>query len=449
MKGLRWSLVGILAAAAALGAGPRAVAQDPPKEGAPATPGAPAAGQPPVDPASPDAPAGGTPQQKEAPPRLVAGADGFSLQSETGDYKLQLRGLIQFDGRLFPSDKDETAINNFLVRRARPIFQGSAGRYFDFNLTPDFGGGVAVILDAYFDLKASPKLRVRMGKFKPPIGLEHLQSDPTLPFIERAYPTIVLPNRDVGFQLSGDLVEGVVSYAAGLFNGSADAGSLDIDTNDSKDAVGRLVLSPFKRTKSLLKELGLGIGASTGKQTGALAAYRSGGQIGIITVLSGVVADGTRKRWSPELSLYSGPFGLGAEYAQSESFVRKTATSPRTTLLVKAWQTTISYALTGEAEAYTGIKVKNPFDLAKGHWGALELAARVNGLELDAESTDLVDPAKSVRKAFAWAVGVNWSLNRNLKQLFSYERTTFTGGAKSGGDRSPENALFMRTQLSF
>ena len=53
-----------------------------------------------------------------------------------------------------------------------------------------------------------------------------------------------------------------------------------------------------------------------------------------------------------------------------------------------------------------------------------------------------------MRKAFAWAVGLNWYLNRNVKEVFDYERTTFTGGA-AGGDRPAENALFFRTQLSF
>jgi phosphate-selective porin OprO/OprP len=429
----RWTLAGILAATVAVGAAPRALAQDKPKDTPPPAEAKPAEAKP----------------AEKKPSPISAGPEGFSLQSEGGEYKLQLRGLIQFDGRFFPSDEDQTATNNFLVRRARPIFQGSAGKYLDFNFTPDFGGGVAVIQDAYFDFKASPRLRVRVGKFKPPIGLEHLQSDPTLPFIERSYPSIVLPNRDVGFQLSGDLLGGVVSYAGGLFNGSADAGSLDLDTNDSKDAVGRLVLSPFKTTKSFLKDLGIGIGASTGKQTGALAAYRSGGQIGIITVLSGVVADGTRTRWSPELSFYSGPFGFGAEYAQSRSFVRKTAASPRTELTVKAWQTTASFAMSGESETYSGIKVKKPFDPAKDQWGALELVARVNGLDLGDDATPLIDAAKSVRKALSWAVGVNWSLNRNLKLLFDYERTTFTGGAAKGADRTPENAIFFRTQLYF
>lgn len=298
-------------------------------------------------------------------------------------------------------------------------------------------------------MKGSPKLRVRIGKFKPPIGLEHLQSDPTLPFIERAYPSVVLPNRDVGFQVSGDLGEGVVSYAAGLFDGSPDAGSVDLDANDSKDLVGRLVLSPFKKTKSVLKNLGLGIGGSTGKQTGPLTAYRSGGQISIITLLTGVVAEGARKRWSPEVSLYSGRFGFGAEYAQSESFARKAATSPLVEVRAKAWQATASVALTGEAEGYTGIKIKNPFDPAKGQWGAVELVARANGLELGAETLSLVDPTKSVRKAFAWAVGLNWFLTKNFKQLVDFERTTFTGGAAKGGDRPSENAIFIRTQLSF
>jgi phosphate-selective porin OprO/OprP len=92
-----------------------------------------------------------------------------------------------------------------------------------------------------------------------------------------------------------------------------------------------------------------------------------------------------------------------------------------------------------------------PFEPSKGQWGALELAARVHGLELDRSTYDsgVVDPAKSVRKVFAWAVGLNWSLTRNVKQVVDFERVTFDGGAADGADRAPENAIFVRTQLSF
>jgi phosphate-selective porin OprO/OprP len=60
-----------------------------------------------------------------------------------------------------------------------------------------------------------------------------------------------------------------------------------------------------------------------------------------------------------------------------------------------------------------------------------------------------MDPARSVREAFAWGVVLNWHLNRHVKQVVSYERTTFTGGAAGGADRPAENALLLRTQLSF
>jgi phosphate-selective porin OprO/OprP len=54
-----------------------------------------------------------------------------------------------------------------------------------------------------------------------------------------------------------------------------------------------------------------------------------------------------------------------------------------------------------------------------------------------------------VRKAFAWAVGLNWYLNRNVKQVANFERTTFTGEAEGGAFRPAENAFFIRTQVSF
>jgi phosphate-selective porin OprO/OprP len=328
--------------------------------------------------------------------------------------------------------------------------QGSLGKYFDFNIMTDFGGGTAVLQDAWLDFKPSPKLRVRVGKFKPPVGLERLQSATAITFVERAFPTLLVPNRDVGIQVHGELAGGVVAYAAGIFDGAPDGGSVDGDLNDSKDLAGRIFLSPFKRGKSALKELGFGISGTTGKQSGPLPAYRSGGQISVITILTGITADGTRTRYSPQLSFYSGPFGLLGEYAKSDSWVKK-PDGTRVQLEGSAWQTTASIGLTGDTASFAGVRPKKPFDPAKGQWGALELAARVHGLEVSGASVEagLIDPTKSVRKAFAWAVGVNWSLTRNVKQVFDFEHVSFTGGAAGGKDRDPENIIFIRTQVSF
>jgi phosphate-selective porin OprO/OprP len=307
-----------------------------------------------------------------------------------------------------------------------------------------------VLQDAWLDVKYSPKARLRVGKFKGPVGLERLQSATAISFVERAYPTALVPNREVGVMLHGDLAGGVVAYAAAVLDGAPDGGSVDLDLNDGKDVAGRLFLSPFKRGKSVLKDLGFGIAGTTGKQTGALASYRSGGQVSLLTIVTGITADGTRNRLSPQLSFYTGRLGLMAEYAWSESWVKKASTGTRAQLSGKAWEATATFTLTGEKASWSGVRPVEAFEPGTGKWGAFELAARVNGLELGTEAfrEGIVDPTKSVRKAFAWAVGVNWYLNRNIKQVIDLERTTFTGGA-GGTNRPAENALFIRTQVAF
>src|SRR5262245_30388816 len=289
------------------------------------------------------------PEKKVAP--VSAGPEGFTVQSESGDFRLQLRGYAQLDGRFWSGDEAALAVDTFLLRRARPILAGSLGRYFDFSVMPDFGGGVASLQDAYVDFKPSPKLKVRLGKYKSPVGLERLQSATATHFVERAFPTALVPNRDVGIMLFGDLAGGVVSYAGAVVDGAPDGGSVDTDTNDGKDLAGRIFLSPFKRGSSALKDLGFGIAGTTGKQAGPLPAYRSAGQVSVITILTGITADGTRTRYSPQLSFYSGRFGLLAEYARSSSKVKK-ADGTRFDLDASAWEVTATVALTGDKASY-------------------------------------------------------------------------------------------------
>jgi phosphate-selective porin OprO/OprP len=384
-------------------------------------------------------------------PKLTAGKDGFVLQSSSGDYRLQLRGYVHFDGRFFPSDEGKLAVDNFLLRRVRPIFAGTVGRHFEFQIMPDFGMGTTVLQDAWLDVNYSPKLRVRVGKLKSPVGLERLQSATAITFVERAYPTALVPNRDVGVMLHGELAGGVLAYAAGLFDGAPDGGSVDLDLADGKDLAGRVFLSPWKRSDSALKGLGFGIGGTTGRQTGALPAYRTGGQVSLLTIAPGVTYDGTRNRLSPQLSFYTGRFGLMAEYAWSESWVQKAATETRTQFIGEAWQATATLTLTGEPASYAGVRPREAFEPGTGKWGALELAARANGIEVGTEALrdGILEQARSARRAFAWAVGLNWTLSRNLKQTVDFERTTFTGGAEGGADRPAENALFVRSQISF
>jgi phosphate-selective porin OprO and OprP len=407
-------------------------------------------GSPAPDPSPSPSPSPAPESEPDPVGRVSAGPEGFVIQSETGDFRLQLRGYVQFDGRFYP-DTPPPAFDAFLVRRVRPTFQGTVARYFAFTITPDFGAGLATLQDGFIDVRASRKLRARLGKFKPPVGLERLQPATATTFIERALPTGLVPNRDLGIQLSGELGSGALAYAAGIFNGAVDGASIDLDLNSGKELAGRLFLAPFRRT-TFLKELKFGVAGTTGDHQGPLGGYRSSGQIiPLFTYEAGVVAAGRRRRVVPQLSYYQGPFGLLGEYVSSQATVRDGDTGPTTRIQLEAWQTTVVVSLTGDDAAYAGVRPRRPFDPAAGHWGALELAARVNGFSADdrAFALGLSNPDVSVRKAFSWGVGLNWHLNRNVKQQVNYDRTTFTGGAPSGGDKRAENALFIRTQLAF
>jgi len=390
---------------------------------------------------------------------VTSGKDGFSIKSADGAYVLKVRGYAQFDGRFFRNDDQRPAIDTFTLRRVRPIFEGTVFKIFDFRIMPDFGQGTSTLYDAYLEGRFSPLFKVRAGKFKPPVGLERLQSATDILFVERALPTNLVPNRDLGIQISGDVNGGVASYAVGYFNGVVDGGNqADADNNDSKDTEARIFVQPFLVSGGPLKNLGFGVSGTTGNHEGTLTApglpsYRTPAQATFFsyrsdaTAAGTVLADGRHTRFSPQGYFYSGPFGLLAEYVQSKQEVRRgTVTAD---LTHTAWQAAASWVLTGGDASFKGVAQKKVFDPANHTWGAFELAARYSKLELDDDTfPTFASPASAARSAEAWAVGLNWYLNRNLKVMLDYEQTTFEGGA-TAGDREDENILFSRFQIAF
>jgi len=388
-----------------------------------------------------------------------AGASGFALTSADKSFDLKLRGLIQADARVFSGDDNKPQSDTFTLRRVRPTLDGTVGKNGEFRITPEFAGSSTTLLDAYGGYRFSPELRLRIGKFKSPFGLERLQSGSDLRFIERAHPTSLAPNRDIGIQLFGDVAGESASYAFGIFNGVADGGSSISDTSDDKDFTGRIFLTPFKNTdRDELRGLSFGVAGSFGKEEGSatasgLATIRSPGQATVFSyrtstnAADNVVADGDRVRWSPQLTYYLGSFGFIGEYVTSEQDVRRGDNAD--SLVNDAWQIAASYVLTGEENSFRGITPKTPFDLEAGTWGALELAARVSELDIDPDSFNTyADPAKSITLIQSVAIGLNWYLNRNLKTSLTYEQSAFEGGEKDG-DREDEEVLFARLQVAF
>ncbi len=93
-------------------------------------------------------------------------------------------------------------------------------------------------------------LQLQVGKFKSPVGLEALQADQYVTFNERALPTDLVPNRDLGVELHGDAFKGIFSYAAAFLGGAADYQSTltNSDFDNHKAVAGRIMFQPFTAT---------------------------------------------------------------------------------------------------------------------------------------------------------------------------------------------------------
>ena len=398
-------------------------------------------------------------------PKISLGASGFNFSSGDSNFVAQIHGLAQLDSRSFFNDGGLNGNDGFLLRRARPIFSGTVFRDFDFNFTPDFGNTTVQIQDAWVSYRYSPELQLQVGKFKSPVGLEQLQSDPVTSFNERSIVTDLVPNRDLGVQLKGDLFNGAASYAVGVFNGGTDYNGTTVNNSfqDDKGFAGRLFFQPWKNTDvNGLRGLGFGVGASyianhpaTASSTGLTPGYATDGQQKFFTYTNGVNAAGAGWRISPQANYYYGPFGLLAEYVISDQQVASKTKSAD--LQNTAWEVSGSWLLTGEDASYAGVTPRHAFDPRTGGWGAWQLVARVGELDVDSKAFiggAFVDPKKNANSATAWSVGLNWYLNKNIRANLSYSHTTFASYAGipiSAGSvpYQSEDVLFSRVQLSF
>ncbi len=392
-------------------------------------------------------------------PVVGAGADGFFLRSPDQQFQLKLRAYTQMDSRWL-LDPEQSGDDTFLFRRIRLNFEGTLFQHIDFRVMPDFANSTLTLFDSYVNFKYFPKAQLQAGKFKPPLGLERLQSATALMFIERAFPTLLVPSRDLGAMLWSELGEGLVTYQVGAFNGVRDGGTQDVDTDDGKDVVARLFFHPFRPLENeWLDGFGIGVAGSWGRvdeqsptsfrtvaSSSNFFAYRNA--VAGPPAIPAVTGDGDRVRYSPQAYWYAGPLGFMAEYVSSEQEMRRG--TDREDLSNEAWQVALSYALTGENASYKGLIPAKPFAPGKGSWGAFEIAARYNEIDFDDDSFPIfADPDASATEAKGWTVGLNWYLNRWIKVAVNYDQTSFDGGAAGGADRDTEDTILTRLQLSY
>jgi hypothetical protein len=288
-----------------------------------------------TDPANSAGNSGTEPSAKES---AITWDNGMHICSRNGLAELEIGGMVQADERSFAGPHPPSKLPDFILRRGRLVLLGTSLKRLNFRIMAESQrNGPMVVRDAYVDIKISDGIQIELGKFKSPVGLERLQSARYLTFPDRASVTALIPDRDIGIQLHGDLLKSRVTYMGGLFRGVPDGGSTETSTNHGADGEFRIFTYPFHGARaSLFGGLGIGIGVSAGSERGTLPSYVTPGLATFFSYRQGTIADGERTRISPQASYYWRRLSVMAEYALSAQDVRlggivqRVSNTPRT-----------------------------------------------------------------------------------------------------------------------
>ena len=459
---------------------------------------------------------------------VVKEKDGaFTLESANGRNSIQLTGRMHLDyrdsdidgsgdlggGRV--DDRDTASLaDQFELRRARIGVKGKLAKDFKYEIVTNIPGTATVDV-AYLDFAKYDQVQLRMGKFKQPFNLEEQISSNNITFMERSYINQTAPGKKLGLMVMGAPTAGM-TYAGSVFQNN-DA-ELNIGPDGKSSLAGRATLNfaEIMGNKEAIMHVGIAglesnyaVGTASSSQTsgtmttaqtqrGSISSFRSAGR-GLANVFRGQVngeacafpGPGTTYACPSEYSasvkqralglegiFATGPFKLMGEYSQGD--YRGTQGANSVSYDTKTYYLEAGYFITGEKYAdsykngvFSSFKPKNEFDLDKGNLGAIELAFRAEGFDVDDTQVSggrlqgnlsrYTSTAKNTESevtgttsgAKTYTAGIRWILNPNLVIKANYAQTNLDNKMAPldvvGGTTviDKERLLMFRTQYMF
>lgn len=314
--------------------------------------------------------------------------EGFGFTN--GKSEIRLAGYAQWDFRKFNWEPKETDLGPLRepereLRRFRLGIKGELDRVsFEFVMDPRKSQVGDRLKDATLGYRFSKELNLLAGHFKPEVSPDFLTSSSKTDFTERSMAgDRLVPDREWGVALSGDI--GPVFYGVGAYRG------------DGSSALERSGTSGAARVTVEVKD-GLVIGGSfmQGRVTadpkiGSREPLPKGGQGRThsgFNFWERAHVQGTRRRLGGDATLSRGSFQIVGEYLelQEQRLGQGSTGQDIPDVRGRGWRVQASFLLTGEEKTTTITPSKSVF---QGGKGALEIAARVDGLKFD----DTGDPA--------------------------------------------------------
>ncbi|CAM8367621.1 OprP Phosphate-selective porin [Candidatus Methylopumilus planktonicus] len=464
---------------------------------------------------------------KTAVTPVVKEKDGsFTLESANGRNSIGLTGRMHFDyrdsdidgsgdlGGGRTDDRDTASLaDQFEIRRARIGVKGKFAKDFKYELVTNLPGTASLDV-GFLDYAKYDQVQLRVGKFKQPFGLEELISSNNITMMERSYLDQTVPGKKLGLQVMGTPTTGM-TYAGSIFQHNDTERDISADGKSSLAGRATLNFAEIMGNKEMVMHVGLAgmdstyaVGTASSSQSsttisavqtqrGSISSFRSAGR-GLNNIFRGQVngepcampgpgtllacpseyqAQVKQRALGLEGIFATGPFKLMGEYSNGD--YKGTQGANIVSYDTKTYYLEAGYFITGEkyADSYKGgvfssFKPKNEFDLDKGNLGAIELAFRAEGFDVDDSvvsggrlqgnlsqytvgKTNEYSASGATSGAKTYTAGIRWILNPNMIIKANYAQTNLDNnlapldvvGATAVIDK--ERLLSFRTQFMF
>jgi phosphate-selective porin OprO/OprP len=361
-------------------------------------------------------------QQPPAPQPTFHWDDHPSIRLGKGTH-IDFRARFQADRRASDAPLSDQETADFDIARRRIGVEGEIKNIVEFQVERELISGDAW-RDVFVNYKQFDAVQVRGGKFKLPFSLDENTSATNLDFIYRSRAaTFLAPGRDRGVMVHGRVAKRILRYELGLFDRDGrNARTRDTErVSGGQTIAGRIRVEPFRRSKTVMRELEAGIAFTGSDVEEGFPGLRGRTALDAAFFKPDFLVSGRRRRIGVEAQWRPGPFSLKSEFIRVSDerhtlSVEDTDLSPLTS---NGWYVSGTWAITGEKKASGLDTPRKP--ILRGGFGAVEVAARVERLAFRSDAAGQV-PSTSPRADVilgngdrALTLGASWYLNRWLK----------------------------------
>jgi len=399
-----------------------------------------------------------TTEKEESLVSVDAGKKGLVVKSGDDEYSMAIGGRLHVEAMSHRNDEDLTrgATDGTDIRRARMYIKGKAAKDWKYMVEADLAGNkvsMKDVLGVYTGLKGWD---FTFGNQKHAMSMEVQESTNDIMFTERGLTyALTTPYFDRALGLNAKVKGDTWNVQAGVY-GDQFAPETSGDVDEGYGYAIRGTWNPvWNKDAGHMVHLGASYGVRavsnqtnkiSGGGKGDFAYETTNGSnlklldtpdiVGLDEVNVGVV----------EIAAMHGPLSFQAEYAKAD--VEATADYDFT-----AWYANVGYTLTGEHRSYNPqdgefkrLNPNNNFSLNNGTWGAWEIAARIDQLDLNDNNVFGGDGER-------YTLALNWYLNYNFRIMADYSRIYDIDNGpvtKTNGDEADDIDTFtLRAQWAF